>query len=204
MKLWRPTFAFLAALFTSLALAEDFKTVDGKEYKDATVSRVEPDAIVVTSKSGICKIYFAELPKAVQERFHYDPEKAAAALAAAVQQTEEVNAKAAELDRQRKELDKERQSELLEQKDQERNIQRLKKRVATLQQQEEELLAEIGRVEERQEDARRRWIKSGHGSTGQMTDPEERNLPLLRSRLDNVREEKYRVKQDLERALRQP
>src|ERR1044071_9874388 len=114
-----PPVFILIVCFASLALAEDFKTVAGKEYKDATVSRVEPDGIVVMSKSGICKIYFGELPKEVQERFHYDPERAAAALAAAVQQTEEVNAKAAELDRQRKELDKERQSELLEQKDQE-------------------------------------------------------------------------------------
>jgi hypothetical protein len=33
--------AILAALSASVALAEDFKTNDGKEYKDATVSRVE-------------------------------------------------------------------------------------------------------------------------------------------------------------------
>jgi len=29
------------------------------------------------TKSGISKVYFTELPKEVQERFHYDPEKAA-------------------------------------------------------------------------------------------------------------------------------
>jgi len=55
------------------SLAEDFKTVNGKEYKDATVSRVEPDDIVLKGKSGISKVYFVELPKEVQERFHYDP-----------------------------------------------------------------------------------------------------------------------------------
>jgi hypothetical protein len=27
----------------SIALADDFKTIDGKEYKDVKVSRVEPD-----------------------------------------------------------------------------------------------------------------------------------------------------------------
>ena len=54
-----------------LALAEDFKTIKGKEYKDATVSRVEADGIVVKTKSGIVKLYFTELPKDVQERFHY-------------------------------------------------------------------------------------------------------------------------------------
>jgi hypothetical protein len=69
----------------SLALAEDFKTVKGKEYKNATVRRVEPDGIVLLTKSGISKIYFVELPKEVQERFHYvDPAKAAAERAAAI------------------------------------------------------------------------------------------------------------------------
>ena len=63
--------AILAALCASLVLAEDFKTVDGKEYKDATVSRIEPDGLVLKTKSGISKVYFVELPKDVQERFHY-------------------------------------------------------------------------------------------------------------------------------------
>src|SRR5436309_2360883 len=70
--------AILAALSASIALADDFKTIDGKEYKNVTVSRVEPDGLVLTSKSGISKVYFAELPKEVQERFNYDPEKATA------------------------------------------------------------------------------------------------------------------------------
>ena len=64
--------AFLILCFTSVALADDFKTIKGKEYKDATVSRVEPDGIVLRTKSGISKVYFVELPKDVQERFHYN------------------------------------------------------------------------------------------------------------------------------------
>jgi hypothetical protein len=67
----------LAALSTSLALADDFKTVAGKEYKNATVTHVDPDGIVVKSKSGISKIYFQELPKEVQQRFDYNPQQAA-------------------------------------------------------------------------------------------------------------------------------
>ena len=51
-------------------LADDFKTVEGKEYKGATVTRVEPDGIVVKMKSGISKLYFVELPKEVQQRFN--------------------------------------------------------------------------------------------------------------------------------------
>jgi len=62
---------FSILCFGSLALAEDFKTIDGKEYKNVTVRRVEPDGIVLSSKSGISKVYFTELPKDVQERFHY-------------------------------------------------------------------------------------------------------------------------------------
>src|SRR5439155_25796726 len=78
MKRWKTTLAVSVALSASLALAEDFKTIDGKEYKDATVSRVEADGLVLKTKSGISKVYFVELPKDVQERFHYDAANAAA------------------------------------------------------------------------------------------------------------------------------
>lgn len=61
----------LATLFVSLAFAEDFKTISGKIYKDATISHVEADGIVLRTKTGISKVYFVELPKDVQERFHY-------------------------------------------------------------------------------------------------------------------------------------
>ena len=61
----KTTFTILAALSASIALADDFKTINGKEYKNATVSRVEPDGIVLKSKSGISKVYFVELPKDV-------------------------------------------------------------------------------------------------------------------------------------------
>jgi hypothetical protein len=66
-----PTFVILVLCFASLAPAEDFKTISGKEYKNATVSRVESDGIVIKTKTGLSKIYFTELPKDVQERFHY-------------------------------------------------------------------------------------------------------------------------------------
>jgi hypothetical protein len=66
----------LLILFPPIVFAEDFKTVNGKEYKNATVSRVEPDGIVLKIKSGITKVYFSELPKEIQERFHYDSAQA--------------------------------------------------------------------------------------------------------------------------------
>jgi thioredoxin 1 len=62
----------------SVAFGDDFKAIDGKEYKNVRVSRIEPDGIVLISKSGISKVYFAELPKEVQDRFHYDAAQAAA------------------------------------------------------------------------------------------------------------------------------
>jgi thiol-disulfide isomerase/thioredoxin len=68
----------LVACVASVALAEDFKTTEGKEYKNVTVSRIEPDGIVLRTKSGISKLYFVELPKEVQERFHYNVAIAAA------------------------------------------------------------------------------------------------------------------------------
>ena len=61
----------LAVLFASLALSEDFKTTNGKVYKDATVSRIEADGIVLKTEAGISKVYFTELPQEVQERFHW-------------------------------------------------------------------------------------------------------------------------------------
>jgi hypothetical protein len=73
------TVVILTVCFASFALGEDFKTINGKEYKDATVSRVEPDGIVLKTKSGISKVYFRELPKEVQERFLPSPAKTVAA-----------------------------------------------------------------------------------------------------------------------------
>jgi hypothetical protein len=67
VKCWATTLAILALLSATLALAEDFKTINGKVYKDATIIRVEADGIVLRSKTGISKIYFIELPKDVQE-----------------------------------------------------------------------------------------------------------------------------------------
>ncbi len=79
MNCWATTLAILAVLSASLALAEDFKTIKGKLYKDATISRVEADGIVLRTKKGISKVYFVELPKDVQERFQSSPAKTVAA-----------------------------------------------------------------------------------------------------------------------------
>ena len=79
MKNWASMLASLAILPASLALAEDFKTINGKEYKDATITRVEGDGIVLRTKTGISKVYFVELPQDVQKKFRPRPATPSAA-----------------------------------------------------------------------------------------------------------------------------
>jgi hypothetical protein len=71
------TSLILVVCFASIALADDFKTIYGKEYKNVTVSRVEPDGIVITFSGGIVKIPFTELPPEIQKKYGYDPTTAA-------------------------------------------------------------------------------------------------------------------------------
>jgi hypothetical protein len=193
------TIVILATLSAaSLALADDFKTNNGKEYKNATVTGVEPDGIVVKTKSGISKLYFAELPKELQEQFHYDPGKAAVALAAAVQQTQEINRQAAELDKQQKDAYKEQ----LTKQGKRVYAQALADRLVELQQEEENLLAKIGRLENTGAVS---WSTWGAQSAVNVyaNDPARADLPLLRGRLETVREEKQQVRAELERAQRE-
>ena len=51
MKHRQIALAIFASLSASLAPADDFKTVSGKEYKNVTVSRVEADGIVMWQRS---------------------------------------------------------------------------------------------------------------------------------------------------------
>jgi hypothetical protein len=88
VKYWKTALSIFA-LSASLALAEDFKTVRGKLYKDATIIRVEADGIVLKTKTGISKVYFIELPKDVQERFHPTPAHPSPAKTVATQRERE-------------------------------------------------------------------------------------------------------------------
>lgn len=86
----------------SIALADDFKTTKGKEYKNVTVSRVEPDGIVLKGKSVMSKVYFTELPKEVQERFHYGPAQATEFTAATQAALQSFNAESVRREQERK------------------------------------------------------------------------------------------------------
>ena len=70
MDPWK-TAAMSLVVSASLGLADEFKTIDGRIYKDATIRHIEADGIVIKTKTGISKIYFFELPKDVQERFQH-------------------------------------------------------------------------------------------------------------------------------------
>ena len=59
----------MAALSASLALAEDFTTTNGEEYKNVAVIRVDPDGIVIRTKSAIVKLSWWELPKDVADKW---------------------------------------------------------------------------------------------------------------------------------------
>ena len=56
---------------------QEFTTLDGDKYTNATVKRVEPDGIVVADGVGIRKLKFKNLPPEVGQKFGYDPTKAA-------------------------------------------------------------------------------------------------------------------------------
>jgi hypothetical protein len=110
--------------------------VYGEEYKDATVSRVEPDGIVLRTKSGISKVYFVELPKEVQERFHYDA--ASAAQFTTVQQAviEESNAAVAAQQQEQAQERQRRAVEIAQQQQQAEQQQRQADAILVRQQQQ--------------------------------------------------------------------
>lgn len=67
----------LASVVISHAcLGENIRTVQGEEFKDAKVSRVEPDGITFIHSTGVVKIPFKELSADIQAKYHYDPQAA--------------------------------------------------------------------------------------------------------------------------------
>jgi hypothetical protein len=182
----------LAVCLALVALADDFKTTDGKEYKNVTVKRVEPDGIVVSSKSGISKVYFTELPKEVQQRYGYDPGKASAytaeqsaALEQARKQREEASRQKAEPTAREYQYLAEQQSAREFAKSQQDRVQALQASYQKLQQEEDALLSQIGEAE------RRHW-----------NDSYRAQLPLLEGHLRDVRHNKAQVRQQLEQLQR--
>jgi chromosome segregation ATPase len=184
---------FLILSFTSAAFSEDFKTVNGKEYKDATVTRVDPDGVVVKTKSGITKVYFTELPQEVQERFHYDSEKAASYSAEQTANYTEYQKQQEEIRRQQQSADEKNKAALAEQQAATNHTQDLQTRYAALQKQEDDLLLQIGQAKQPGPEYRQ-------GKTVRhQPNPLKSQLPLLESHLKDVRREKSEVRKQLEK-----
>ena len=188
--------ALFVLSFTAAAFSEDFKTVNGKEFKDATVTRIEPDGIVVKTKSGMSKVYFAELPKEVQERFHYDPQKATAFSAEqaanyAVYQKQQEDAQ-----RQGEDVAAKNRATLAQQQAVNNRIQALQDRYTALQKQESDLLLQIGEAKQPGPEYWQGKHKSHHPN------PQKSQVPLLQSQLNDVRQEKGEVRKQLEKAQR--
>src|SRR6478736_10499227 len=182
--------------FTSAAVAEDFTTVNGKEYKEATVTRVDPDGIVVKTNSGITKVYFTELPKDVQEHFHYDSEKAASYSAEQAANYTAYQKQHDEAQRQQQAADAKSNAALAQQQAATNRTQALQTRYGELQKQEGDLLRQIGQAKEPGPEYRQ------GKSVRHQPNPQKSELPLLQSHLRDVRHEKNDVKKQLEKAGR--
>jgi len=187
------------------AVADDFKTIDGKEYKNVTVSRVEPDGIVLRTKSGISKVYFTELPKDIQQRFNYDPNKAAAYSAeqnAAIeqvrkQQDEDLRQYEEEQKKKNKEFDKEQRRIQQRQK-----IPGLQARLKDLQDEEDDLNQRIWEAKQLLHGVGRSVDHGTRMYTPRYENPNKANLPEYEQQLKDVRDEKDKVRKQLEEAER--
>jgi hypothetical protein len=182
--------------FATAALSEDFKTVNGKEYKDATVTRVDPDGVVVKTKSGITKVYFIELPKEVQEQFHYDSGKAASYSAEQAANYTAYQKQQDETQRQQQAADAKNNAALAQQQAATNRRQALQTRYGELQKQEDDLLREIGQAKQPGPEYRQ------GKSVRHQPNPQKSQLPVLQSHLNDVRHEKTEVKKQLEKAER--
>lgn len=145
-----------------------------------TKTQTSPELNLTGLYSGLVRefqrFYFTELLKDVQERFHYDPEKAAVYLA-------QQNAGGAQL----------------------QNIQDLEARQTSLQNQEYAILQEIGRAEEAKENEKRMRDRRPWKDDQQLSKMSSlaAQLPSLYKARDDVRAQKNDVKRQLDKA-RQP
>ena len=189
----------LILCFTLAAFSEDVKTVNGKEYKDATITRVEPDGIVIKTKSGITKVYFAELPKEVQERFHYDQQKASAYSAEQAANYTAYQKQQEDAQREREDAAAKNNAILAKQEEAKNRTQALQARYDELQKQEDDLLRQIG---EAKQPGPAYYGGKNNRTLLHHPNPQKSQLPLLQSHLSDVRKEKNEIRKQLEKAQR--
>jgi hypothetical protein len=189
----------LVVCFVQATQADDFKTLTGKEYKDVTVTRVEPDGIVLTGKAGISKVYFTELSKDVQERFGYDPQKAGNYSAQQSAGFEQIRKQQEEALRQQAEASQKQNQSRVEQGTRQNNVRILQDRYDELQKQEDNLLLQIG---EAKKPGPPYWGGTKNKTLRHYPNPQASQLPLLQSHLKDVRHEKDQVRKQMEKAQR--
>jgi hypothetical protein len=188
------TFSILCLI--SVVFADDVKTLNGKEYKDATVTRVEPDGIVLKSKSGVIKVYFTELPKDLQEHFHYEPEKAASYSAGQAANYTAYQRQEQKVQHEREEMAGKNKAAAAQQQAETNRVQTLHDRYAALQQDEDALLHRIG---EAKQPGPGYWVgKTLHHHPN----PQASHLPFLETHLSDVRREKSELRKQLEKTQR--
>ena len=190
---------FLSLSFISLTLADDFKTLAGKEYKNVTVSRVEPDGIVLSGKAGISKVYFTELPKDVQERFGYDSQKAGVYSAQQSAGFEQVRKQQEEASREKAQASQKENQSRAQQASRQNELRTLQSRHEELQRQEDDLLLRIG---EAKKPGPAYWGGKNNKTLRHYPNPQASQLPLLQSHLKDIRHEKDQVRKQLEKAQR--
>jgi len=190
---------FLILSFASAAFCEDFKTVNGKEYKDATITRVEPDGIVIKTKSGITKVYFAELSKEVQDRFHYDQQKASAYSSEEAANYSVYQKQQEEAQREREDAAAKNNAILAKQEAAKNRTEALQARYDDLQRQEDDLLRQIG---EAKQPGPAYYGGKNNRTLRHHPNPQKSQLPLLQSHLSDVRKEKNEIRKQLEKAQR--
>ena len=187
----------LIVCFASIALADDFKTISGKEYKNATVTQIDPDGIVVKTKSGISKLYFQELPKDVQQRFSYDPQNASTFSAQQAAAYAAANQKGQQEQQKQQEAAARQQNAAAAQGAQQLAAynpgQSLQDSYMVLQQQENALLQQI---REANKPGAAYWVgrREYHHPN-----PLHSDLPVLNAHLDDVQHEKNRVRHEIEK-----
>jgi len=186
-------------LVVSLAFSEDFKTLGGKEYKNANVTRVEPDGIVLTTKTGVSKVYFTELPRDVQERYGYDPQKAGDYSVQQGAGFDQVRKQQEEADRQKADLSQKANQQRALQTNQRAAIQTLQASYEELQRKEDKLLLQIGEVKK---PGPAYWGGTKNKTLRHYPNPRASQLPLLESHLKDVRHEKDQIRKQLEKAQR--
>jgi hypothetical protein len=189
-------FIFLLLSLAAAAFSEDFTTVNGKQYKDATVTRIEPDGVVVKTNSGVTKIYFTQLPKDVQERFHYDAGKAASYSAEQAASYTAYQKQQEQTQREQQEADAKNNAVVAAQQAATNRMEGLQSRYGELRKQEDDLLRQIGQAKQPGPEYRQ------GKSVRHQPNPQKSQLPVLQSHLSDVRREKSEVKKQLNKAKR--